>query len=88
MGLRRSSLWHQLKGEVAAWARPWQALAGPARLTARVNPTIYDPTTHPMRSIAPCIVGLTLAVNLERDRSIFGTLGWALANVEHLTSHV
>ena len=24
MGLRRSSLWHQLKGEVAAWARPWQ----------------------------------------------------------------
>ena len=55
-----------------------RALAGPGRLTARVNPTIYDPTTHPMRSIAPCIVGLTLAVNLER----------ALANVEHLTSHV
>ena len=29
-------------------------------------------------------MGQTLAVNLERDRSIFGTLGWALANVEHL----
>ena len=65
-----------------------QALAGPGRLTARVNPTIHGAMLRIGCVVGSYIVGLTLAVNLERDRSIFGTLGWALANVEHLTSHV
>src|SRR5205823_3277393 len=49
----------------------------PPRLTARVNPTLSDPpsTTPAMRRIAPCIVGLTLAVNLGGGSTLAVNLG-------------